>query len=177
MSLSDLASLGSFVSGVAVLFSFVFLALQLRQGNVNQRALIQSERTASVRDGLYRRMEPHLLDAWLKGSSGDASMTREEVEMYLTATYAGFLNFENTYLQSRSGTIHADAWEIAIARLQPLLASPGYRVSWKKCRHRFGGDFAQVVDQIVAKARLSGWEDPFASWASDVAEEKRLAAN
>ena len=31
MSLSDLASLGSFVSGVAVLVSLIYLALQVRQ--------------------------------------------------------------------------------------------------------------------------------------------------
>ena len=104
-------------------------------------------------------------------------MSQDEIEKYLQVTFAGFLSFEDTYLQFRAGTIHPDAWEIGAARLQGALAAPGFRVAWKKCRHRFGNDFAQAVDQMAAKARLSTWEEPSASWASDVAEEERLAAN
>ena len=37
MSLTDLASLGSFVSGVTVLISLIYLALQVRQAEKNDR--------------------------------------------------------------------------------------------------------------------------------------------
>ena len=33
MTLADLAALGSLVRGIAVVFSFMFLALQMRQSN------------------------------------------------------------------------------------------------------------------------------------------------
>lgn len=39
MSLSDLASIGSFVRGLAVVVSFGFLSLQIRQSNGNQRSV------------------------------------------------------------------------------------------------------------------------------------------
>ena len=45
MTLSDLAAVGSFVSGIAVFLSFIFLALQLHQANRNQRSLMQQART------------------------------------------------------------------------------------------------------------------------------------
>jgi hypothetical protein len=53
MSLSDLASLGSFVSGVAVLASLVYFQLrqvnaQVRQTEKNQQALIRQARTDRV---------------------------------------------------------------------------------------------------------------------------------
>jgi len=48
ISLSDLAAIGSFISGVAVVVSFVFLAVQLRQNARNQRAIMHIERTALV---------------------------------------------------------------------------------------------------------------------------------
>jgi hypothetical protein len=177
MSLSDLASLGSFVSGVAVLFSFVFLALQLRQGNVNQRALIQMGRSTRVIETIYRLTEPHLADVMTRGRNGDTSMSANEVETYLRASYASLLNFEDTFLQAREGTIHPDAWETSVKRLQRICAAPGQRVAWKRWRDGFGSDFAGAVDQIVSQARLSTWEEPSANWASDIAEEKRLAAN
>jgi hypothetical protein len=43
MSLSDLASLGSFVSGLAVLISLVYLATEVRQSH---RTSIQAKRLA-----------------------------------------------------------------------------------------------------------------------------------
>jgi hypothetical protein len=60
--------------------------------------------------------------------------------------------------------------------LRRVLAAPGFCVAWKKWRFNFGSDFADAIDRIVAQARASGWEEPSASWASDVAEEMRLRA-
>jgi hypothetical protein len=57
MSLSDLASLGSFVSGVAVVATLVFLGLQMRQTNLNQRALMQQGRSARTADSMLRISE------------------------------------------------------------------------------------------------------------------------
>ena len=46
MSLSDLASLGSFASGVAVTVSLIYLIIQTRQNVRHTRALIQQGATA-----------------------------------------------------------------------------------------------------------------------------------
>jgi len=46
MSLSDLASIGSFVSGVAVVVTLALLLIQTRQANRNQKALMQQGRSA-----------------------------------------------------------------------------------------------------------------------------------
>jgi hypothetical protein len=176
MTLSDLASLGSFVSGFAVLLSLIFLALQLRQSNANQRALIQMGRSTRVIDSIHRTVEPHLRSVMLRGRSGDTSMSPEEIEAFLQATYAAFMSFEDTYLQSRAGTIDPTAWEVSTERLKTLFAMPGWRVSWRKRRVMFGSDFARAIDQIVSQARSPAWQDQTASWAADVAAENALTA-
>jgi hypothetical protein len=64
MSLSDLASLGSFVSGVAVLVSLVFLYFQLRQMNAQVLQTEKISRHSSDRRGLtVRRAKTTLLHA------------------------------------------------------------------------------------------------------------------
>ena len=52
MSLSDLSSLGSFISGVAVLVSLVYLAIQFRQAEKNQRAVLNQGYITRVADYL-----------------------------------------------------------------------------------------------------------------------------
>jgi hypothetical protein len=48
MSLSDLASLGSFVSGFAVLISLIYLSLQVRQTKRNQQIAIRHSRASRI---------------------------------------------------------------------------------------------------------------------------------
>ena len=53
MSLSDLAALGSFISGVAVVVTLVFLLVQMRQTNRNQKSLMQQGRCRGGWRGRY----------------------------------------------------------------------------------------------------------------------------
>lgn len=66
MSLSDLASIGTLVGGVAVLISLVYLSLQIRQTERNQRALINQG--AMARDTVMVAMlpQPDFFAAWVK---------------------------------------------------------------------------------------------------------------
>lgn len=62
MSLSDLAAFGNFINGVAVVFSFLFLALQMRQSNRNQQAMMQQGRAARTSETMLRVAEPHMIE-------------------------------------------------------------------------------------------------------------------
>ena len=58
MSLSDLASLGSFVSGVAVLATLILVFFQMRQANLNQRSLMQQARASRAMNLIMAQAEP-----------------------------------------------------------------------------------------------------------------------
>lgn len=176
MSLSDLASLGSFVSGIAVLVSFVFLALQMRQSNINQQALIQMGRSTGVIESIYHQLDPQLRSVMQRGRRGDPSITEDEIETFVLSSYAMFLRFEDTYLEHRAGTIHHRAWEVASSRITHLFIAPGMRACWKLRRTWFDSDFVAAVDRLVAQARLTPWQEPAEGWAAVLADEERLAA-
>ena len=79
MSLSQLAEIGSFVSGVAILASLIFLYFQLRQINkqVKQAEKISSppfDRREQVAASALFLQEPNLL--WLMRSSKARSVTK-----------------------------------------------------------------------------------------------------
>src|SRR5215469_11060544 len=79
MSLSDLASLGSFVSGVAVVFSFVFLGLQIRQADKNQKAMLESDSVSRSNEHLLKLTEPHLADLYRRMIHGEGDFTETEL--------------------------------------------------------------------------------------------------
>jgi hypothetical protein len=77
MSLSDLASLGSLVSGVAVPVSLVFLYFQVRQVNQqvrqaekNQRATIAQVRASRTAEMAMQQTDPAVATAFRKAMAG-----------------------------------------------------------------------------------------------------------
>jgi hypothetical protein len=110
MTLSDLASLGSFVSGMAVMVSFVFLALQIRQSNRNQRALMQQGRAGRAWEGAFRVADPALSAVFYKGLRRPDDLSADELDQFLSICRAAFLSGEDSFLQYKSGLLDRTAY-------------------------------------------------------------------
>src|SRR5215472_2540393 len=110
MSLSDLAALGSFVSGIAVAVTLIFLLLQMRQADKNQRATIRMGRATRAND-LYAMMASPdiarvLAKAWLC-----EDLSEVEANIYLAYCAAMLTNFEDTNFQYHAGLLDKAVWE------------------------------------------------------------------
>ena len=81
MILTNLAAIGSFISGVAVVVTLIFLLLQMRQANLNQRALMQQGRVARTNETMLRLTEPHMLEIIMRGGAGDLTMSPGDVAL------------------------------------------------------------------------------------------------
>src|SRR5215472_17982281 len=99
MSLSDLASLGSFVSGFAVLASLIYLALQVRQAEKNQRGLMQQARATRLCDHLDRIANSDTVDAYTRVISGDPATTVRDLDQSAFLFRASMYAFEDAYFQ------------------------------------------------------------------------------
>lgn len=152
MTLSELASLGSFVSGVAVLFSFVFLALQIHQSARNQRAIIHNERTRLVQDltvqsfGTYEGAQ-----TMLRGNAADVSLDTAQARQYLAMLLSVFRLFEEFYYQHRDGMMDEARWHSNSLRMHGFLAVPGMRAAWRTHAPSFGTDFCAWMEAILRK--------------------------
>jgi hypothetical protein len=161
MSLSDLASIGSFVSGAAVLVSLIFLYFQLRQlgqqvrqAERNQQASIRHSRITRAVDIQLARADPGLTEAWRHGARGSIEVTQTEVDQFLTLCRAQFLHLEDGFHQHEEGLLNEDAFTTVLAGVRTLASIPGVRVAWERNRRNYGGRFVAFVDGVVASARL-----------------------
>ena len=174
MSLSDLASLGSFVSGVAVLISLIYLALQVRQTERNQQISIRHSRVSRTVELHLALAEAAVADAWLHGSGNPHEMTQTEVSQYIHLCRAYFFHFEDSFYQREEGLLNDDAFETVVAGVRLSARSPGWRAAWRMARPNFGGRFLDFMDGVVARSAveppadlsLEAWKLAFASEAS-----------
>src|SRR5215472_12690648 len=129
--LSDLASIGSLVSGVAVVVSLVFLAMQIRQANANQKSLMQQGRSARTVDMLMKMSDPGLSETILGAFGGGVPDEPARIFAFYSFACACFWNYEDSFLQFRARTLDASGWATDELTLQGLLANPAYRAVWR----------------------------------------------
>jgi hypothetical protein len=154
MSLSDLASIGSLVSGVAVLGSLIYLALQIRQTDRNQQASIRHSRVTRVVDMLLTRADPCVADAWRRGLQSPDEITQTELTQFLLLCRANFFHIEDSFFQHEEGLLNESAYATALAAARALAGSPGWRAAWKATRRQHAGRFGDFMDGLVARTGL-----------------------
>jgi hypothetical protein len=174
MSLSDLASLGSFVSGFAVLISLIYLALQVRQTERNQKISIRHSRVSRIVELQLALADPAVAVAWLHGSESPQEINQTELSQFINLCRALFFHFEDSFYQREEGLLNDDAFETVVAGVRLLARSPGFRAAWKLARPNFGGRFLSFMDRLVAGSSveppvdlsLEAWKVAFAAEAS-----------
>ena len=174
MSLSDLASLGTVVSGVAVLTSLIYLALQVRHTKRNQQIAIRHSRASRIVDLHLALAAPGVADAWLHGSGNPQELSPTELSQFISLCRALFFHFEDSFYQREEGLLNDAAFETVVAGVRLSARSPGWRAAWKLARPNFGGRFLAFMDGQVAAAAaerpvdlsLDAWKVAFASEAA-----------
>lgn len=151
MALSDLAALGSFISGIAVFLSFIFLALQLRQANRNQRSLMQQARTGRNVEILLTMADPATSETLAQANTNCAAMSDAKIWSFYGFCAAVFWSYEDCFMQFRAKTLDANSWASDVATLERLAAYPPYRAVWKMARDGMGGDYRDYVDSLMDK--------------------------
>lgn len=172
MSLSDLASLGTFVSSIAVLVSLVYLAVQIRQAERNQRAIVQQARAARVMELNLRFAEYPIAEILAKGISGGGITTPEELDRFSSLFAAATYSMEDTFLHHLSGLVAQDEFEGFRARMKTVFGRIGFRTMWRRTRAFHGAGFRDFVDGVIRETPLPPAADAVAQWHEAVAAER-----
>ena len=173
MSLSDLSSLGSFVSGIAVLVSLIYLSFQIRQNTLHQRATMQQGRAAREVDIILRTAEPALADVMMRGRMGDASLAPAELEQFLRVATAMFLNFEDGFLQAKAGMLEQRNIEGDDEALRKhIFPHLGYSTAWTMLAPGMQTEFRTHIDGLLRETPVAHVRDRIATWKALLAESE-----
>ncbi len=147
MDLTQLANLGEFIGGVAVLVTLVYLALQVRSSAQEQRAASMRESTrevASVMRDIINTQETS--EIWLKGFNNFRELDATERLRFSGLIGHAFRLFEQLFYQSRHGTVEQDVWEGFERQLRDYVAYPGFGDWWPTRAHWYGHRFRAFVE-------------------------------
>ncbi|MGN6516510.1 MAG: hypothetical protein ACTHLR_11810 [Rhizomicrobium sp.] len=153
MTLADLASIGSLISGVAVLASLVYLAQQTRQNVRNSQAIIQQGRAARIADTALRLAELRADPGVDRCMIGMMDVSERDVGRFLNVCRAVFVSAEDSFFQHKSGLMDDLAFASFEASIRAGIGSSGLRAGWMLTREMYEREFRDYMDRLLNEAR------------------------
>lgn len=153
MTLQEFAQLGGTISGIGVIASFIYVAIQIRNNTRAVRAAAFQNLVASNTsklDELARNGE--LCSLILRGGDDFESLDRVEKARFRFDTLGFMQRVENAYMQHSIGTIRESDWASLQTMLETVMSVPGRRVAWNLMKNHMSPEFRTYVDIWVARA-------------------------
>jgi hypothetical protein len=164
MTLSDLAAIGSLISGVAVLISLIYLGLQMRQNSRHSQALIQQGRASRTMEILTRWAEFDWSDGMDACVNGSPDVNARDLRRFISLMRAYFVNYEDSFLQHGEGLLEGVAFANVEAALRATMTGPGHRAAWKVVRTAFDHAFQQYMDGVIAETTGAPFTSTIERW-------------
>ena len=151
MTLETMSQLGEFVGGFGVIFSFVYLAIQMR-GNTKS---LRADMTARILDRLVAQQHTYAFDLeanefFNRAISAPSELTMEERSRFgwIMTEFLG--GFEFLMQQYQAGNVDEQTWLRWSATLDWWLTFPGIRTYWTARPTPYTEKFtSHVEDQLT----------------------------
>ena len=168
MTLADLSSLGSFISGVAVLTSLMFVGYQLRQNTQAVRATASQAHASN----LQQIVTPIVVSGevariWRLGLSNFETLTDDERVRFIAYASGLYRFYESARLQWRHGQLDSEHWQNVALQAADFARQPGIKRFWEIRRHWHSTEFQTWYDSLQKDNPYNVYEKPPARAAVD----------
>ena len=150
MTLEDLGNLGEFLGALAVVASFIYLAIQVRQSTRAVRNSTVHEVGRDVAAGMDQlNLDPELNRIWYDGLRDFEALSREEQRRFASYVTSILRRYENLLYQTRHGTLDPDAWAGLRKQLAFSFSQPGMLAWWKRAKNLFHPQLVEFIDNDI----------------------------
>jgi hypothetical protein len=155
MTLSDIASIATVISGLAVLGSLVYLSLQIRQSSKHTKALIQQGRALQTQNIWFQTAATRgLSEVFERGIDADQTMDRSQYAQFYLWMGAVYFTWEDLFYQHRDGLVDDERHVGTLNQLKQNFQRPGFRAAWTMLRTNYGREFQGFMDDMMVKTDL-----------------------
>ena len=149
MSLSDLASIGSLASSLAVLISLVYVAIQIRQTERNQRTQMQQATSSRNLEAVKHWGEPAVASALLKARRGDADLTEMDLFQLTNQLRISLTSFQDAFILLNQSLIDDVQLDAMLRGIRQLLGLPVLRALWNMQLQAYSPAFVAWINAQI----------------------------
>jgi hypothetical protein len=157
MDIITLAAWGEFLGGIAVVFSLIYLASQIRQNS----KLLRVSTTISVCESdiefaKLRMADPEMMLVVRAGFANRESLTAVEQERFDTFLDLCARVLQKSYFVQQDGAMKQSLWQGEQQGMAWILRQPGSRQWWDESGHTFCNEFGEFVDVLLREGEAAG---------------------
>ncbi len=150
MTIFELGALGEFVGAIAVVFTLIYLSLQIRRNTKAVQASavdVSISRANDVRESMYENAEVSRI--YMQGLTHPEELDEESRLRFRLLIHNVLLAGSNIYSQTSFAGLSLSTWEAQLTLLKRVITSPGGRWFWKEYRLEFEETFRGQIDKIL----------------------------
>jgi len=150
MNLQQLANLGEFIGGLAVIASLIYLAIQIRQNTRSVKSSTLATNTANWSSMLVNLADAGKSEAYLDGIVGKEDIGAAHFLQFVQIARAMFVSWETQYYQYRNGALDSDIYlGYERACRDQMLVYPGFQMVWEITREGFSPVFCELINGLI----------------------------
>jgi hypothetical protein len=134
MSLSEIASIASAVSGLAATVSLIYVGIQIRQSVRHTMAQIHQGTAARTTTILLGRMNADTVAAWIEGNGGTPTPELIRERQFEDQCGLAMIAMEDYFSQHELGLLSAEHFSRGSETFRHRLKEPGLRAYWLRQR-------------------------------------------
>lgn len=172
MSLEQVFYLSQSIASVAVIGTLIYLGVQIRDTERNQRAIMQQGRADRIcSNSMTLANTPELAAEWSRLFAANPQLSPERFPQMTMVWRVVFISGEDSFLQHRSGALDDAAFESYAAGLKQFMGAPGMRAAWRLFGPQYGAEYRAFMDDIIRQVSTSTPADGYALWQKYLSEE------
>ncbi len=130
MTLSEIASIATAISGFAVMVSLIYVAIQTQQNVRHTRALIHQGTAARTTALLLGLMNAEAAAAWIEGNGGTPTPELIRKRQFEQHCGTAMIAMEDYFSQHEEGLLSDEQFARGSETFRALLREPGMRAYW-----------------------------------------------
>ena len=172
MSLEQIFYLSQSVASIAVIGTLIYLGVQIRDTDRNQRAIMQQGRADRVSHTTTTlATTPQLAALWNRVFTANPEFTAEEFSQLVLVWRVAFISGEDSFLQHRCGALDDTAFASYAAGLRQFMCCPAMRAAWRLAAPQYGTEYRAWMDEQIAQTSRGPTPDTYARWQQLLREE------
>jgi hypothetical protein len=151
MSLQQLAWLGAAMSGVGVMLSFIYFAIEARHNTrVVRASAFQQVINSFAGLSFDLARDKNLVDLLVRGWRDFAALDEVERTQFSYMMISFLRRAESVFFQTEIHMLHSQHWSGIRNSIQAIMTPPGARECWSAMKDRMNPEFRDFVDKLIA---------------------------
>lgn len=155
MNWDAIGALAEVVGAIGVIFSLLYLSLQIRTQNVQAKLAARHEIATGLRQASGVYASEDITEIFVRANKDYNSISDAESVRLIVVTTNLFRAWEEAFLIYKDGQLEADMWEVIARDYTTSMGAPCICHVWNIRKQNYDPGFQRYVDDLESKEYIS----------------------